>query len=207
VDRDVLRDRLETLALPHRWEGPALVVSSDDEAWAERVMDQVEADLDDAREAADGAQVGYDLTEWDDDSCTRLMDMLESESIAYRIDGDEIFVEGADEERVDELVTVILDPDAVVTAPEGGGDVMSEMFVAADRLRHDPDDHAGAKALAEAASRAETQGPPYGMDPKWWAGIVEQAEQIAGILAAPVSEDEHVRELADGLRDALRPYV
>jgi hypothetical protein len=44
-DRAVLRDRLETLMVPHRWEDTTLVVAPGDEAWVERVMDQVEEDL------------------------------------------------------------------------------------------------------------------------------------------------------------------
>ncbi|MEO7428329.1 MAG: hypothetical protein ABIY48_03000, partial [Acidimicrobiales bacterium] len=44
-DRAMLRDRLETLGVPHRWEELSLVVAAANEAWVERIMDQVEDDL------------------------------------------------------------------------------------------------------------------------------------------------------------------
>lgn len=206
-DRVVLRERLETLGVPHRWEGPALVIAAADEAWAERVMDQVEADLDDARAHEAAGTVGYDLTEWDDESCKQLMDLLEADGIPYQLDGDELFVDSADEERADELVNAVLDPGAVVPPAEGGGDVMSELFVAADVLTHDPDDRAGTRALRAAADQAVAQGPPYGMEAEWWDDVVEQAQGISSALAAEPADPEVVAELATALRDHLRPYI
>lgn len=206
-DRVVLRERLETLGVPHRWEGPALVVAAADEAWTERVMDQVEADLDDARAQEAAGTVGYDLTEWDDDSCKKLMDLLEVDAIPYQLDGDELFVDGADEDRVDELITAVLDPDAVVPAAEGGFDVMSELFVATDVLSHDPDDRAGTRSLLAATQQAVVQGPPYGMEPVWWDGVVKQAQGLAATLGADPLDPEVVVEQATVLRDHLRPFI
>ena len=207
VDRIVLRERLETLGVPHRWEGPTLVVAASDEAWAERVMDQVESDLDDARVEQVAGAVAYDLTEWDDESCKRLMDLLEVDAIPYQLDGDELFVDAADEERTDELVTAVVDPEAVVPSAEGGFDVMSELFVASDRLVRDPDDQGGRRSLTTAADQATAQGPPYGMDVAWWNSVAEQAEAIVALLVVDVPDVDQVAERSAALRDALRPYI
>ena len=206
-DRVLLRERLETLGVPHRWEGPTLVVAAADEAWTERVMDQVEADLDDARAEEAAGTVGYDLTDWDDDSCKRLMDLLEVDSIPYQIDGDELFVDAANEERADELVTAVLDPDAAILPAEGGFDVMSEMFVGSDRLAHDPSDHAGKRSLVAAAPEALAQGAPYGLDSAWWDGVVEQAQAIAALLETEAADEDQIADLSVALRDTLRPFI
>ena len=56
-----------------------------------------------------------------------------------------LFVHEIDEQRVDEMIDAIVRPDAVADADDGRrcrrarGD--GELFVAADRLVHDPDDH------------------------------------------------------------------
>lgn len=206
-DRVLLRERLETLGVPHRWEGPTLVVAAADEAWTERVMDQVEADLDDARAEDAAGTVGYDLTDWDDDSCKKLMDLLEVDSIPYQIDGDELFVDAANEERADELVTAVLDPDAAILPAEGGFDVMSEMFVGSDRLAHDPSDHAGKRSLLAAAPVALAQGAPYGLEPAWWDGVVAQAQAIADLLEAEAADEDQIADLSVALRDTLRPFI
>ena len=206
-DRIVLRERLETLGVPHRWEGPTLVVAAADEAWTERVMDQVEADLDDARTEEAAGTVGYDLTDWDDDSCKRLMDLLEVDTIPYQIEGDELFVDAANEERADELVTAVIDPNAVILPAEGGFDVMSEMFVGSDRLARDPSDHAGKRSLVAAAPLALAQGAPYGLEPAWWEGVVDQAQAIAVLLETEAADEDQIADLSVALRDTLRPFV
>lgn len=206
-DRILLKERLETLGVPHRWEGPTLVVAAADEAWTERVMDQVEADLDVVRTEELAGTVGYDLTEWDDDSCKMLMDLLQTDAIPYQLDGDEVFVDAVHEERVDELVTAVLDPDAVILPADGGFDVMSELFVASDRLAHDPSDNAGKRSILPAAQQAKAQGSPYGIDAAWWDGVVEQANALAGLLEAYGADEDEIAERSAALRDTLRPFI
>jgi hypothetical protein len=147
-DRSVLRERLETLGVPHSWEGTTLVIAAADEAWVERVMDQVDEDLSAAQEEAESEEVAYDLTDWDDDSCLRLLDTLAAETIPYGLDGDELLVASLDEARVDEIVAAITTPGATLTV--GGPasfEAMSELFVAADQLVHDPDDRSDERAV------------------------------------------------------------
>lgn len=206
-DRHILRERMETLGVPHRWEGATVVVASADDAWTERVMDQVEADLDDAEAEVASGTVGYDLTEWDDDSCKQLMDFLEAEGISYQLDENELFVDVMHEERTDELVTVVLDPLAIVLPADGGIDVMSELFVAADRLANDPSDQAGRKALPVAVRQAVVQGAPYGMDAPWWKGVVTQAQAVVALMETPEADEDEVAALAGALRDHLRPVI
>ena len=89
-----------------------------------------------------------------------------------------------DEVRVDEAIDAILEPDA---APVPGGEarteVMGELFVAADRLIHDPSDPEGRQAIEAGADEAATHAPPYGMDRAWWTGLGDQLRAFSSLLA------------------------
>ena len=41
----MLAERLVTLGVPHSWEDTTLVIAVTDEAWVERIMDQVDEEL------------------------------------------------------------------------------------------------------------------------------------------------------------------
>jgi hypothetical protein len=215
-DLGMLRDRLVALGVHHTWEGTTLVIDEVDEAWVERIMDQVEEDLADAAGLAldddvggdEDEQVVYDLLDWDDESCMTLLDLLAAEMIPYDLDGDELLVDSADEARVDEIVAALTTPGATLTA--GGPasfEAMSELFVAADQLRHDPDDKAAGAALVRGARAAAGATTPYGMAPGWWDGVVARAGALADLLESPSQDPDHVVEVASSLRDELRPVI
>ncbi len=208
VDRTVLRDRLTTLGVPHGWEGTTLVVAAVDEAWAQRIMDQVDEDLATAQEEAEDEQVAYDLTDWDDDSCVRLLAALAADEIPYGLDGDELVVAAGDETRVDEMVAAITTPGATLTA--GGPasfEAMSDLFMASDQLVHDPDDRDGTASLVRGARAAAGATAPYGMESGWWDGVVARAGALADLVESPIPDGDQVVDLATGLRDELRPYI
>lgn len=209
ADRTVLRDRLETLGAPHSWEGTTLVVASNDEAWVERIMDQVEEDLSTvAEDGDDDEQVAYDLTDWDDDSCVGLLDVLSTEAIPYALDGDELFVGSEDEARVDEILAALTTPGAMLTL--GGPasfEAMSELFVAADVLSHDPDDGSATASLVAGARAAAGASAPYGLEPGWWDGVVARAGALADLVESPIPDDDQIIDLASALRNELRPFI
>ncbi len=205
--RAALVERMKLLEAPHAWNGSWLVVAEDDAAWIERIVDQVE-DERSVQFDPDADQVGYDLAEWDDDNRGRLLHLLEDEEIAYGLEDDELVVHEIDELRVDEIVDSILTPDA---PPPAGGEarteIMGKLFVAADRLVHDPTDAAGRTAVGDGAREAAEHAPPYGMDKAWWSGLGERCADLARLLELPGASEEQVVDLATQLRDQLRPYV
>lgn len=205
-DRGVLQERLETLGVPHHWEELTLVVAATDEAWVERVMDQVEEALSVALDP-DTVQVAYDLSDWEADHREQLLDLLEADAVAYGIDGDELFVHEIDEQRVDEMIDAVLRPgEAPTSAAAAGPEVMGDLFVAADRLVHAPLDADGTLALIAAIRTAGDAAPPYGMDKVWWDSVLAQADQLVVHIDA-ATDDELIIEAATALRDTLRPYV
>ncbi len=205
--RSALDARLHLLEAPHAWEETTLVVAPADAGWVERIIEQVEEERAVALDP-DTEQIGYDLAEWDQDARQRLLHSLDDEAIAYALDGEELLVHEIDEQRVDELVDAILEPDA---PPAAGGEarteVMGELFVAADRLVHDPADGAGRRAVADGAQEAATHAPPYGMDKGWWSGVGTRCAELARLLESPTADEDRIVEQATALRDVLRPYV
>ncbi len=207
-DRTILRDRLETLGAPHSWEGTTLVVAAADEAWVERIMDQLDEELSTAPDEEDDEAVAYDLSDWDDDSCVRLLDALSTEAIPYDLDDDELLVASSDERRVDEIVSALTTPGATLTL--GGPasfEAMSELFVAADVLSSDPDDRAATGALVRGARSAAQASAPYGMEPEWWDGVVARAGALADLVESFEPDDEQIKDLAAALRSELRPVI
>lgn len=208
-DRTVLADRLVTLGVPHSWEATTLVVAEADEAWVERVMDQVEEELSTApADDEESEQVVYDLSEWDDDACVALLDALSADTIPYALDGDELVVEGVDERRVDEIVAALTTPGATVSA--GGPasfEAMSDLFVATDELSNDPLDKGATRDIVEGARAAAGASAPFGTDPGWWDGIVARAGALADLVESPHADADQVVDLASALRNDLRPYI
>ena len=207
----MLRDRLETLGAPHTWEGTTLVVASADEAWVERIMDQVDEELSAPPEdEVDDEQVAYDLTDWDDDSCVSLLDALATEAIPYALDGDELFV--ASERRgAGRRDRGAPSPPPAPPSPLGGPasfEAMSELFVAADELSHDPDDRRATASLVDGARAAagseralrhwtRAGGTAWSPAPARWPTSSSRTEP----------DDEQVIGLATDLRDELRPFI
>jgi hypothetical protein len=208
ADRALLAERLATLGAPHSWEGATLVIDQADEAWVERIMDQVEEDLAAGPAPEDEEQVAYDLADWDDDTCVALLDALAADAIPYGLDDDELFVGAVDEARVDEIIAALTTPGATLTA--GGPasfEAMSELFIAADELHNDPDNKGATAALVRGARDAANTTAPFGMDAGWWDGVVARAGALADLVETPNADPDQIADLAEALRTELRPYI
>lgn len=206
-DLGLLRQRLKALAVPHEWDGTSLVVAPADEAWVERIMDQVDDELAMSLDE-DAEKVGYDLSGWSDTDVADLLARLDDEAVPHDVQDGELLVHEIDEQRVDELVAAATgegepDPSAGAVA----GEAMGSLFVAADRLVHDPLDHGGLSALRAALQEAAGSGAPYGMDRLWWDGVQAQAGEIVALLDGHDPDPDLVTGRARTLRDGLRPYV
>lgn len=204
-DRGVLRERLETLGVPHSWEEASLVCAAADEAWVERIMDQVEDDLSVSLDP-DVEQFAYDLSDWSLLDRDQLFSLLERDSVPFGVEDDELFVHAVDETRVDELIESIVAPGAEPSAG-GDADVMGDLFVAADRLVHDPMDAEGALTLSSASQRGAGSNPPYGMDKVWWDAVLGRAVALVALVDTEPVDEDAVEAAATELRDGLRPYV
>ncbi len=117
------------------------------------------------------------------------------------------------EERVDLILDELEGGDAELDGvdDDGGSDeavyaVMSNLYVAADRLKDDPEDDAQAGEFFDAADLALATPPPFGVEAEVWARV----QGLAGETSAALEGDgdaDLVRERSQALRDLLFGYV
>ncbi|MGH9215123.1 MAG: hypothetical protein ACRDZS_02620 [Acidimicrobiales bacterium] len=211
IERGAVTDRLREAGIPHGWDATSLLVSEADEAAVENILDIVEGD----HEAAltldtEQDQVAYDLSDWDDDRLTALVDELDAAGIAHGWDEDELFVYATDEQAVDELLDRVAHPHELpAETDEGpaGAELLGEVFVAADRLQHDPDDHEGTVSMLDLGHAVEAADPPYGLGSKEWDHLRGRVGALCSQLRASKVDEDAVMDAARDLRNALRSYV
>ena len=186
-------------------------------------------DRDDATEV-----IIYELGDWSDEQRGALELRLQAEGIEHQweaptgadvqpgydpgqdsgIDTD-LVVGELDEEAVDRLLDEVEFPEALEAADEADDDdaddeatyeIMSHLYVAADRLKDDPADLAIAGEFFDAADAARAIEPPFGIDADVWRKVQELAAQVAAALEAE-ADDENVQAPAQQLRDLLFEFV
>lgn len=208
LEHEAVTERLLEAGIPHRWDGPKLYVAASDEAAVEVVLDAVEGEADPLDPDRD--QVAYDLAEWDDDRLTVLVEELDRASIPFAWDGDELFVHADDEQRLDELLDKVAHPHELAVEDDdgdAGGEFLGELFIAADRLQRDPDDHETTVIMLDLVRAAEAAPPPYGLSDNEWKHLRERMTALAELLRDPLIEENAVLASARDLRNALRSYV
>lgn len=157
------------------------------------------------------ATLVYEMEGWEPAERQTLDEMLETEAVPHRWEGDDLVVPEENEARVDELMDRLEFPEALEPA-EGGDDeavyaVMSELFVAADRIARDrvlDVDLAG--DFVTATANATSTPPPFGVEPSSWAQVQQLAEAIVEEIEAQADDDVIARDAAS-LRDLLRRFV
>jgi hypothetical protein len=206
----------------HSWQGTALTVPASDMERTDDLVTEVEASIVLALDP-DAEKLAYDLSDLQEHQIFTISGSLADEGIPHEFDGEtgELVVHEADEEKVEVILDAVDFPDAlpVDDGAEGDGDddadvdplaaqnAMSDLFVAADRLRKDARDPDGVLNLVAAAELAASLPLPYGFSDADWKAIVDGARGMADLIEADDTEDETIEEEADRLRTVLRPYV
>lgn len=217
-DRELLSQLLRAEDVPYAWEATTLVVDATDEEIVDRLIEQMEASSQPVLDP-DAPKVVYELGGWDEARRAHLAEALTAAGVAHGWDEqDDLVVLEEDEETVDPIVERLDDEADVEAAASSAADdgaddglaaqdAMSELFVAADRLMHDPDDSAGVLRLTDAAVVVEAMALPYGFAPGVWNDIIERSAALRTLLEDPDSDDDAVVEAAKELRTLLRQYV
>jgi hypothetical protein len=209
IERQAISDRLREAGVPHGWEGTSLQVAAVDEAAVENVLDLVEGEAEQPLDP-DRDQVAYDLSEWDDDQVHALGRALRAAGVAYSWDAEELYVYADDEAAVDELFDRVAHPDEIEAEEDDGeidGEVLGDLFVAADRLQRDPEDPDGVLVVLRQGEPLDPEHPPYGIGRPEWAHLCGKVTAVADLLAADEVDEDAVIASAADLRTALRPYV
>lgn len=167
-------------------------------------------------------ELAYELDEWGVAERGALTAALAEREILYRWEPGLTLVVPVDvEELVDALLDDIDEAEWEPDDDEDGGEdddeddedggedaqtAMSELFVAADRLSHHPDDVAAAADLLTAGEVVDDTNPPYGIEVQVWERVRELTAEVARHLDRATDEDA-VANAARNLRDFLRGYV
>jgi hypothetical protein len=113
----------------------------------------------------------------------------------------------ADEERAEALFETldIDDPDG--DGSESAQDVLSDLFIAVDRLTGNSRDAVARLDLVGVTDRALALPLPFGFDPAHWKDLVGRAEDLAERFRDGDPDDEAIGDDAHALRNLVRPLV
>ena len=171
----------------------------------------------------DDDQIAYELVEWPPEDRTIATADLVELGIPYRWEDNVVLVvPAASEEQVDAILDEIDENamsgdeaaagDALLLDDDGedGGEeaatAMSDLFIAADALRHGTYEEQRVVEFIEAAAAVGQCLTPYGMEPHVWSRIQTEAAAIVTALEKG-EEEEPTTAAAQALRDLLRQYV
>jgi hypothetical protein len=170
------------------------------------------------RDTGDRGELVYDLSEWTQPQREVLNERLNEGDIPHRWedDGESLVVASGDEGLVEQILDSVEFPDALdaeePSAEEGEADearaeLLSELFIAADRLKGSTTDAEAYADLLKAVDEADPELPPYGFPKVVWTQAVDQANDLADLIADEEDRTDEAEEQAQQLRDLLRPYV
>jgi hypothetical protein len=161
----------------------------------------------------DGDEVVFDLADWTADERARLGEKLTASGISHEWEDGDLVVADTDGDTAEEAIEAVEYPDELPAEAsdaepeenEGTYEVMSALFVAADRLQHDPEDPVIGGEFDAAAETAGDSGPPYGIDAQVWQQVQELAANVAEQLDE--ADPDVIARDAAALRQLLSRYV
>lgn len=220
--RVMLQQLLDADDIPYVWEGTDLVVPGAFERDVDALVEHADAAAEPVL-PAEAEKTLYELSDWSDDDAVRLSDALAAEGILHEFDVEgNLIVLTEDEERVEEIFDEVGSPDAerqegdedgedAETLDTGDGPdaqaVLTDLFVASDKLRKNANDHNGVLGLVDAAGIIEEMRLPFGFDPKVWRSIVEAAVALRDAIEDDDTPDDDIEAAADELRTRLSTLV
>lgn len=218
--------------VPHGWDGSELIVPEEVEEVVDRIVAEVEDRLGIVDSPGHGSDAGsgdaargpvelpddvpateYDLADWTPLELQSVGHALAGAGIPFRWEGAVLLVPTDDDPVVDALlddiesgeyvdVTGSADDDAAST------EVLTWLFLAAERLRRDPLDPDGLEHLMRAVDVADPGRPPFGVVPRLWTDACTLADRVADALAELSGPDEvTAMAAAADLHELLRPHV
>jgi hypothetical protein len=213
--RSTLDGMLTRSGIDHAWQGATLIVREADEEAVDEAVAQAEVVAMPTLDLNEPTMV-YELDELDDDQHNRLLRRLGQEGVSHAFDrkGD-LFVYEKDEAKVDELFEG-LDVADVEEREFGPGvegvnpvTVMSDLFVAAGRLRKNPADAKGVVSLVETAALVDQMSLPYGLGADVWGAVVDRSNDLSDALSGESDGigDGDIETMAGELHDIMRRLV
>ena len=213
--RELLAALLSGRGIEHVWQGTTLVTRSVDEDALNRLVAEVETAATPMWDE-DEPRVVYEVGGWPVGAQSTVASQLAEQNINHAWDDNgDLIVAESDEAAVEAIFDTIDlpetsdgDDDAERYDGPEAMEVMSQLFVAADRLRKNALDPDGVLAAVEWSEHAEQVPLPFGLTPTVWKDIVGQAVALRQAIEDDDEDgDDQIQELADALRGQLRQYV
>jgi hypothetical protein len=189
--------------IPHAWVGADLAIEEAYEDKVDALLDEVEKGADVTGDDIDG-EMSYELDDWTEDQRIELRQGLLDNSVPHRWEGDILVVAIADEDTVDSILDQAEFSD---NQTEMSPEIMSDLFVAADKLRRSANDGGSMASLADHLETMSPLRPPFGVERLVWKKIVDSSSMLSDTICDERSTDDAIRSKAGELRDLLHPYV
>ena len=123
----------------------------------------------------------------------------------------DLLVREADEERVEVVIDDLLAREEEADFEEMDGlevnRLLSDLFMACDRLRRDPRDFDGLRGVMAHARRVATVRTPFGFAAPSWRNLRTAAGDLLAMVEDEDSDAEDLRELAHRMSDTLRMLI
>ncbi|HCW00533.1 MAG TPA: hypothetical protein DGK99_03900 [Acidimicrobiaceae bacterium] len=204
--RRILDQDLTAAGIAHAWQGATLVVRVADEETVDRAIEDAEDAGGPAIEP--GVEtVAYEVGGWAADEQSAFSDLLVRLGVPHEFDAEgDLVVRAADEDAVEVALDAFeaeADDRPELEGLDANG-LLSDVFVACDRLRRDARDLAGIEGLANLAPVLVGHRPPFGIDGRMWNALGERTMGLVGLLGTGDPEPAEVSAVAGELAEVLR---
>ena len=185
--REELMERLVQARVPH-------ILDTEGDTGGDTAHDDSDADAADA-DAAEADVAGVDAGDSD----------AEREGVC------DLLVREADEERVEVVIDDLLAREEEADFEEMDGlevnSLLSDLFMACDRLRRDPSDFDGVRGVMTHSERIARVRTPFGFSAPNWRNLRNSAGELLAMLEGEDTDEDDVRELAHHMSDTLRMLI
>ena len=209
--RVMLQQLLTAEQTVHSWQGTTLIVHHSLEEKVDELVNEVE-EVTDGRVDLGSDQVAFEMQDLPGELHDDLLEGLAAVGIPHEIDADgDLAVRAEDEERAEAVINELLARAGEADLAEMDGlelnDLLSELFVACDRLRRNPRDADGVLEGLSSARQVAQVRTPFGFSAVDWRAARGAADKLAEMLESDETPDEDLRVLAQGLRDVLHRLI
>ncbi len=204
--RRILDQLLTAQGIAHVWQGATLVVGELDEEAVDLAVEEAESTGGPALDP-DAEKLAYELSGWGADEQTGFSQLLGRLGVPHEFDAQgDLVVLAADEDTVEQAIDAF--QGAADERPELEGldanSLLTDLFVACDRVRRDPRDDSGVRGVVDLAPVLAGHRPPFGIDPALWNTLGERTGDLSGMLADGGVDGEDLVERAAELAETLR---
>ena len=209
--RELLDRLLKSQGIDHAWEAGTLVVPAEVEDAVDMLLGEVEVTTLPTLDP-DAEKLVYEVGLWSDAHRAELADALGEKGVPYEWDrSGDLVIHAADETAAEEVLDGMDVPEVPDESEAATGQsaqvLLSELFVAADRLRRNPRHPDSVLNAVDAAAELEDMPVPFGFERPTWKSILEHAARLRRSFEEDEEDDEVIMEQAATLRELLHLYV